>query len=65
MRIYDDRFPSMQTNPKMRRFDKLMNKYMRKVALANTQSADVYVDGHVDVLNILAYRDKLNRKGHI
>jgi len=64
MQIYDDR-PSLRKSPKAKRFDVLMDKYMRKIALANSQAYGPYIGGDADILNILAYRDKLYRKGRI
>jgi len=64
MRIYDDR-PSMRKSPKAKRFDVLMDKYMRRSAFANSQGFDAMMDGDPDILNILAYRQKLQRKGRI
>ena len=64
MQIYDDR-PSLRKSPKARRFDVLMDKYMRKTVMANSQMRDVYVGVDADILNILAYRDKLQRKGSV
>lgn len=65
MSIYDDRLPTIRTSPTKRRFDVLMDKYMRKAALANSQDYSPNMNGDPDILNILAYRDKLQRKGRI
>ena len=65
MSIYDDRRPPIRISPTERRFDALMDKYMRKAALANSQDYSPYIGENPDILSILAYRDKLQRKGHI
>ena len=38
---------------------------MRKSVFANSEDYDRTINGDVNVINILAYRDRLNRKGQI